>query len=67
MELIFTVKSKTLKTFVMYFGRWQLSTLVLALPMYILEQFGFSAVPNLIIAQCIGCLIFFPIDKFIFK
>ena len=51
----------------MYFGRWQLSTLVLALPMYILEQFGFSAVPNLIIAQCIGCLIFFPIDKFIFK
>jgi hypothetical protein len=55
------------KKFLLYFGRWQLSTFVLAGPIFLLEQFGLSAVPNLIIAQCIGCLIFYPIDKYIFK
>lgn len=55
------------KQFLFYFLRWQLSTAVLSVPMYFLELFGLSAIPNLIIAQCIGCFIFFPIDKYIFK
>ena len=53
--------------FFLYFMRWQLSTLVLALPMYYFETLGIGAVLNLVICQCIGAVIFYKIDQLIFK
>ena len=53
--------------FFLYFMRWQLSTLVLALPMWYFESLGIGAVLNLVICQCIGAVIFYKIDQLIFK
>ena len=53
--------------FFLYFMRWQLSTLVLALPMWYFETLGIGAVLNLVICQCIGAVIFYKVDKLIFK
>lgn len=57
--------NKKIIKFLVYFGRWQLSTLVMMPFMICLEQLGLNVSLNLIIAQCIGCLIFFPIDNLI--
>jgi hypothetical protein len=35
--------------------------------MYVLDSLGLSVIPNLIIAQTIGSLIFFRLDKLIFN
>jgi ABC-type multidrug transport system permease subunit len=51
---------------ILYFLRWQFSTLVLTPIMLGLELLGFSTIPNLIIAQTIGAFIFYFIDKRIF-
>lgn len=53
--------------FILYFLRWQLSTLVLALPMWYFESLGLCAVANLVVCQCIGAVIFYKIDKMIFN
>lgn len=53
--------------FFIYFMRWQLSTLVLMLPMWYFEKLGLTAIPNLIICQCIGACIFYWIDMLIFN
>jgi len=53
-----------MKKFILYLIRWQLSTPVLAL---CLKNLHFSTLTNTIIANLIGGIIFFFIDKKIFK
>ncbi len=53
-----------LKKYAMYLVRWQLSTPVLALCIVILP---WGATTKTIIANLIGGLIFFWVDKWIFK
>lgn len=61
------VKGYFSKLYACYFVRWQISTLVMSPFMYLFENLGLSAVPNLIITQIIGSLIFFNLDKIIFR
>ena len=53
-----------MKKFILYLIRWQLSSPILALCLVILP---FSAIVNTIIANLIGGIIFYFIDKRIFK
>jgi hypothetical protein len=53
-----------LKKYVFYIIRWQCSTPILALCMYYLN---FDITTKTVIANFIGALIFFWVDKFIFK
>ena len=53
-----------MKKFILYLIRWQLSTPILAL---CLKWLNFSTLINTIIANLIGGIIFFFIDKRIFK
>jgi len=53
-----------MKKFILYLIRWQLSTPILAICMQWLE---FNTVVKTIIANLIGGMIFFWIDKYIFK
>lgn len=50
---------------ILYLLRWQLSTPILALCLVFLDKLG--AVPATIIANLIGGLIFYWVDKLIFK
>lgn len=50
--------------FILYLLRWQLSTPILALCLNLLS---FNVLLNTIIANLIGGIIFYWIDKFIFK
>lgn len=50
--------------FLLYLIRWQLSTPILAI---CLSIFNFNNIINTIIANLIGGVIFFWIDKYIFK
>lgn len=50
--------------FILYLIRWQLSTPILAI---CLSIFNFNTVVNTIIANLIGGIIFFWVDKYIFK
>ena len=54
---------KKATTFILYLIRWQLSTPILALCMNYLK---FSTLINTIIANLIGGIIFYFVDKFIF-
>lgn len=56
---------KTGKQYLFYLFRWQLSTPILAPLVQILNKTGFWT--SVIIANFIGGLIFFWIDKIIFK
>ena len=60
------IKSYFTRLYAVYFIRWQISTVVMMPFMVVLEWCGLGVVPNLIIAQIIGSLIFFRIDKYIF-
>jgi len=53
-----------MKRFILYLLRWQLSTPILAL---CLKFLSFNTIINTIIANLIGGMIFFEIDKYIFK
>jgi len=57
---------KLLKQYLLYLIRWQLSTPILALVMYLFHPQQIEWIPS-IIANLIGGLIFFWIDKLIFK
>ena len=57
------MKSNIVK-FILYLIRWQLSTPIVALCMHFLN---FDVVIKTIIANLIGGIIFFWVDKFIFK
>jgi len=55
------------RLFGIYWGRWMLSALVMFPFMFL---FNFLAIPlwlNLLLGQSIGAIIFFKIDKWIFK
>lgn len=54
-----------MKRLLLYLFRWQLSTPILAAATYLLA--GYGTVVSSIIANLIGGLIFYKIDKLIFK
>ena len=53
-----------MKSFLLYLFRWQLSTPILALVLHLLDT---NEIIETIIANLIGGIIFFWIDKLIFK
>lgn len=53
-----------MKKFILYLIRWQLSTPILAIVLYYLP---FNTLTNTIIANLIGGIIFFWIDRLIFR
>ena len=53
------------KQYTLYLIRWQLSTPILAVVIYTLKNF--STLTSTIIANLIGGLIFFWVDRLIFK
>lgn len=53
-----------IKKYFLYLVRWQLSTPILALVLYLLD---FNEIIETIIANLIGGLIFFWVDRMIFK
>ena len=57
---------QTIKRLVLYLGRWQLSTPVLALCLFLLTA-RFNEIGATIIANLIGGLIFFWVDEKIFR
>lgn len=57
--------AKNTKQLILYLLRWQLSTPILALCLVFLDKLG--TIPATIIANLIGGLIFYWIDKLIFK
>jgi len=60
-------KSLTTKQYGIYHLRWQISAFVMMGPMIVLQAFGLPLWLNLMVGQFIGALIFFEIDKRIFK
>ncbi|MDY6774856.1 MAG: hypothetical protein SV253_02025 [Halobacteria archaeon] len=54
------------KRYLIYHGRWQLSTLVMMLPMTMLDLLKLPVQINLVITQFIGACIFWFIDRRIF-
>ena len=58
-------KKNSLVKFLLYLGRWQLSSPLLALCLIWLEPVG--AVWATVIANLIGAIIMYPVDKFIFS
>ena len=54
------------KQFWVYFTRWQISAWVM-LPLMMILEIHFPLWLNLMIGQAFGALIFWEIDKFIFK
>lgn len=58
-------KKNSVRRFLLYLGRWQLSSPILALCLIWLEPVG--AVRATIIANLIGGAIFFWVDRVIFK
>lgn len=57
---------KRLKRLLLYLGRWQLSTPILALCLFLLTAY-FNEMGATIIANLIGGLIFFWVDEAIFS
>lgn len=53
-----------MKKYLLYLFRWQLSTPILAIVLYLLKS---NQLVETIIANLIGGLIFFWVDKMIFK
>lgn len=54
-----------MKKYLLYLLRWQLSTPILAIVLYCMD--GYNTTVSTIVANLIGGLIFFWIDKYIFK
>ncbi|KYC44293.1 MAG: hypothetical protein AMQ74_01992 [Candidatus Methanofastidiosum methylothiophilum] len=60
------MKNEEIHRFLLYCARWQVSTVVMMIPMNILIFFGWKDPNiNLIIVQTIGSFIFFRVDKWI--
>ena len=53
-----------MKKFILYLIRWELSTPILAIVLYYLP---FTTLTNTIIANLIGGIIFFWVDRLIFR
>lgn len=54
-----------MKRFIIYLMRWQLSGVILAPCIYLLSDYG--SIVSAIVANLIGGIIFYWIDKLIFK
>ena len=59
------IHKKEITSFLLYILRWQCSTPILALCLYWIG--GLGEIPATIIANLVGGLIFFWVDRFIFK
>lgn len=57
-----------MKQLLMYMVRWQMSTPILAICVYLMTgSAGTNSLKSTIIANLIGSVIFFKVDKFIFN
>ena len=56
-----------MKLYAFYHLRWQFSALVMLPFMLLLEKSGLPLWANLMIGQVIGAIIFWKIDKFLFR
>lgn len=54
-----------MKRFIIYLMRWQLSGVILAPCIYLMKDYG--SIVSAIVANLIGGIIFYWIDKLIFK
>lgn len=55
------------KRFLVYFLRWQASAVVMLPFMHLFKAWGIGATANLLLIQAVGSVIFYNIDKRIFK
>ena len=67
MNLITEILGIQMKTKVLYYFRWILSGVAMLPLMLYLEKAGFNLILNLFIGQSFGALIFYNIDKRIFR
>lgn len=61
------MKEYKTKLFIIYWGRWMFSAIVMLPFMILFEVFQIPLWLNLLLGQTIGSVIFFKIDKRIFK
>lgn len=58
---------RTSLTYLLYHGRWQLSTVVMTGPMWLFnEQFGWPGWMALPVVQFFGAIVFWYVDKWLF-
>lgn len=56
-----------IRKYLFYLIRWQLSTPILAVVLLVMTNLGLNSIIATIVANFIGGLIFFWVDKYIFK
>jgi len=61
------MKDMKTKKFWIYQLRWQISAVVMFLPMLFLQSLGFPLWITLSLGQLFGAFLFWEVDKFIFK
>lgn len=61
------IKTYFSQLFLMYYGRWMLSAIVMLPFMLLFEYLNIGLALNLFLGQTVGTLIFFGIDKYIFN
>lgn len=55
------------RQYLLYHGRWQLSTIVMIGPMTLLGYFDVSRPVSLVLVQVLGAMIFWYVDRWIFN
>jgi hypothetical protein len=60
-------KQMKIKQYLLYLVRWQLSTPILAVVLIVMNTYGIGPTVATIIANLIGGLIFYWVDKYIFR
>ena len=60
------MKSDT-KRYLEYHARWQVSGVIMIPLMYLIKYLGFTLYMNIIIAQFVGAIVFWKIDKWLFE
>lgn len=58
---------KTVRQYALYLVRWQLSTPILAVVLIVMGKYGIGATVATIVANLIGGLMFYWIDRYIFR
>lgn len=62
-----TIKEYFSKLFLVYWIRWLFSAIIMLPFMVLFESWGIGLTLNLFLGQTIGAIIFFELDRFIFK
>lgn len=62
-----TIKEYFSKLFLVYWIRWLFSAVIMLPFMVLFESCGIGLTLNLFLGQTIGAIIFFELDRFIFK